>query len=159
MATPEELRSFTEEKLRELCAEKHISITARKKEELISALLEARKADADSKSTPDSSILAGPSTAELFHLILTMQKQQMIWMESQQKWQEEWMQLQQDAQREMMERMREQQERGHVAAEEARRAAKLPKPMLQKFSEKDDVESYLDMFERVAAQQEWPKEI
>ena len=74
MATPEEVRGFTVEKLRELCAEKHISITARKKEELISALLEARKADADSKSTPDGSILTGPSTAELFHLILTMQK-------------------------------------------------------------------------------------
>ena len=58
----------------------------------------------------------------------------------------------------MMERMREQQERGRLAAEEARRAVKFPKPMLQKFSEKDDVESYLDLFERVAAQQEWPKE-
>ena len=68
------------------------------------------------------------------------------------------MQLQQEAQQEMMERMREQQERGRVAAEEARRAAKFPKPMLQKFSEEDDVESYLDMFERVASQQEWPKE-
>ena len=58
-----------------------------------------------------------------------------------------------------MERMREQQERGHVATEETRRAAKFPKSMLQKFSEKDDVESFLDMFERVTAQQEWPKEI
>ena len=68
------------------------------------------------------------------------------------------MHLQQESQREMMERMREQQERGRIAAEEARRAAKFPKPLLQKFTEKDDVESYLDMFERVAAQQEWPKE-
>ena len=50
-------------------------------------------------------------------------------------------------------------ERGCMAAEEARRVAKLPKPMFQKFTEKDDhVESYLNMFERVAAQQEWPKE-
>jgi len=31
--------------------------------------------------------------------------------------------------------------------------------MLQKFTEKDDIESYLDMFERVARQQEWPREI
>jgi len=54
-----------------------------------------------------------------------------------------------------MERMREQQERGCLAAEEARRAAKFPKPLLQKFSEKDD-ESYLDMLEHVATQQEWP---
>ena len=67
------------------------------------------------------------------------------------------MHSQQQAQLEIMERMREQQERGCRAAEEARRAAKLPKPMLQKLTE-DDMESYLDMFERVAAQQEWPKE-
>ena len=41
-----------------------------------------------------------------------------------------------------------------------RRLAELqfPKPMLQKFSRKDDVESYLDVFERVGAQQKWPKE-
>ena len=65
------------------------------------------------------------------------------------------MHLQQVSQREMLENMREQQERGRVAAEEARRTAKLPKPVLQKFSEKDDVESCLDMFKR---QQEWPKE-
>ena len=64
----------------------------------------------------------------------------------------------QGCQRELMVRMREQQERGCIAAEEARRAAKLPKPLLQKFTEKDDVESYLDMFKRVATQQEWPKE-
>ena len=29
--------------------------------------------------------------------------------------------------------------------------------MLQKFMDRDDIESYLDMFERVAAQ-EWPRE-
>ena len=51
--------------------------------------------------------------------------------------------------------MREQKERGCLEAEEARRSAK---PMLQKFTEKDDVESYLDMFEHAAAQQEWLKE-
>ena len=35
MATEEDLRGFTIERLRELCAEKHISVTAKKKEELI----------------------------------------------------------------------------------------------------------------------------
>ena len=154
MATEEDLRGFTIERLRELCAEKHISISARKKEELIAALMDA----GPESKTPEASSAAAPSSAELFELILTMQRQQMTWMESQQRRQEEWMHLQQESQREMMERMREQQERGRVAAEEARRVAKLPKPMLQKFTEKDDVESYLDMFERVAAQQEWPKE-
>ena len=37
-------------------------------------------------------------------------------------------------------------------------AARTPKPILQTFMDKDDIESYLDMFERVAAQQEWPRE-
>ena len=44
----------------------------------------------------------GPSSADLFDLILTMQRQQMAWMEGQQKRQEEWMHLQQASQREML---------------------------------------------------------
>ena len=48
MATTKELRNFTIEKLRELCAEKRISITARKKEHVITALIEARKAEVES---------------------------------------------------------------------------------------------------------------
>ena len=51
--------------------------------------------------------------------------------------------------------MGEQQERGRVAA---RRRVKLPKPVLQKFTEKDNEESYVDMFEWVAALHEWPEE-
>ena len=158
MATEEDLRGYTIERLRELCAEKHISISARKKEELISALMEARGPAPVSKVPEASGTTTGPSSAEMFQLFLTMQKQQLAWMESQQKRQEEWMHSQQQAQLEIMERMREQQERGRRAAEEAHRAAMFPKPMLQKLTEKDDIESYLDMFERVAAQQEWPEE-
>ena len=33
---------------------------------------------------------------------------------------------------------------------------KSPKPTLQKLSSSDDIESYLDMFERAARQQGWP---
>ena len=40
MATSEELRGFTIEKLREMCAERHIAIHTKKKEELIAALME-----------------------------------------------------------------------------------------------------------------------
>jgi hypothetical protein len=156
MATSEELRGYTIEKLRELCAERHIAIHAKKKEELITALMEVVPETKGPGAQGGAPI--GPSTGELFELILRMQRDQMAWMQGQQQRQEEWMQAQQGCQRELMERMREQQERGCIAAEEARRAAKFPKPLLQKFTEKDDVESYLDMFERVASQQEWPKE-
>ena len=41
MASEEDLRGLTIERLRELCADKGITITARKKEELIAALMEA----------------------------------------------------------------------------------------------------------------------
>ena len=34
---------------------------------------------------------------------------------------------------------------------------KLPKPVLQKFTEGDDIESFLDMFERVASLHKCPK--
>ena len=112
----------------ELCAEKHISVTVRKEEELIAALM-ARGPELESKMLDASSAATGPSSAELFELILTMQRQQMAWMEGQQKWQEEWMHLQQVSQYEMLESMRKQQERGRVAAEEACRTAKLPKPV------------------------------
>ena len=36
---------------------------------------------------------------------------------------------------------------------------RLPRPMLQKLTADDDIESYLQMFERVATQQNWPKDI
>ena len=89
--------------------------------------------------------------------MMQMQREQMQWMVDQQRKQdesqrrqEEWMLAQQEAQRH--------QEGGRIAVEEAHRAARTRKSMLQKFTDKDDIESYLDMFERVAAQQEWPRE-
>ena len=98
MASEEDLQGYTIERLRELCAEKHVSITARKKEELIAALMEAREVDArgaelESKMPDASNAATGPSSVELFELILTMQRQQMAWIEGQQKRQEEWMHL------------------------------------------------------------------
>ena len=35
----------------------------------------------------------------------------------------------------------------------------LPKPTLQKMTEAENVENFLDMFEKVATQQGWPKEV
>ena len=104
MATTEELRGFTIERLRELCAERHITFTSRKKEELIAALMETEGEPKTMGPGTTSPSPPGPSSAELFDLILTLQRQQMAWMESQQRRQEEWMHLQQEAQRDMMEK-------------------------------------------------------
>ena len=90
--------------------------------------MEARGAEPVTKKPDASSAAIGPSSAELFELILIMQRQQMARMEGQQKWQEEWMNLQQASQREMFESVKEQLERGHVGAEEVRTAAKPHKP-------------------------------
>ncbi len=54
------------------------------------------------------------------------------------------MNMQQETQRDMFERFWA-QERERAATEETRWTTKLPKLMLQKLSEKDDVESYLEM--------------
>ena len=45
-----------------------------------------------------------------------------------------------------------------VAPGSSRERVKPPRPTLQKLSKEDDIESFLDMFERVAGQQGWPKE-
>jgi len=99
MATTEELCNFTIERLRELCAERHITITSRKKEELIAALMETEIEPKVAWPGPGtiSPSPPGPSSTELFDLIITLQRQQMAWMESQQQRQEEWMHLQQEA--------------------------------------------------------------
>ncbi len=154
MATQEELRGVTVERLRELCVERGIPVHRRRKEELVAALAEREKdpegglpAGGDGGATLTADLL-GPAggdggaapTADLFGLVLEMQRQQMSWMEVQQKRQEVWMSVQQETQREMFERLWA-QERERAATEGARRTTKPPRPMLQKLSEKDDVES------------------
>jgi len=76
MATTEELRGFTIERLRELCAKRHITVTSRK-EELIPALMET---EVEPKTVGPGTISPsppGPSSVELFDSILTLQRQQM----------------------------------------------------------------------------------
>ena len=66
MATSEELHGFTIEKLREMCAERHIAIHTRKKEELIAALMEVVPEAKD--PGVQGGVPTGPSTGELFEL-------------------------------------------------------------------------------------------
>ena len=77
MASEGDLRGLTIERLRELCADKGITITARKKEELIAALMGLEGLSWGGRKPDPSRVAKGPSSADLFELILTMQRQQM----------------------------------------------------------------------------------
>ena len=88
MATREELCGLTIEKLREMCAERHTAIHTKKKEELIAALIEVVHEAKDPGVR--GGFPTGPSTGELFELILRMQQEQMAWMQGQQQHQEQW---------------------------------------------------------------------
>ena len=63
-----------------------------------------------------------------------------------------------DQQREEMGRYRrELEELRRENAEPPPQRVKLPKPTLQKLAHKDDIENFLQTFERIARQQEWPE--
>ena len=140
--------------LKKLCVEMCITVYGKRKEELVAAFMETPATEVGVDERADKT-LAGAEPVELVGIMMQMQREQMQLMADQQRRQEEsqrrqdvWMLAQQEALWQLWEGMRAHQEGGRTAAEEARRAARTPKPMLQKFT---------DMFERVAAQ-EWPRE-
>ena len=95
-------------------------------------------------------------------MVQQLQQDQRAWLEAQQRMQEEIMVRNQKTQKEMLDAAvsasRASVESPPLVASERERV-KPPKPTLQKLSKEDDIESYLDMFERVAGQQGWPKEL
>ena len=172
-----ELRGFTFEKLKQLGAEHDVRVQRRSKEELIDALCEARV------GIDDAGAAAG-TTNKLLEMVMEMQMEmqrqqqqqqrelqleQQHWFEGQQARQEKWMVQQQESQKEIVREMVEHYRPETPSVVEGLRTiesvagapatrAKIPKATLQKFAEGDDIDSYLEMFERVATQQEWPKE-
>ena len=115
MATSvEELCGFTIEQLRELCAEKHIAVHSKKKEELIAALMEA-----EPKGPVVGGAPAGPSTyCRAVRVDLEMQQEQIAWMVVQQKQLEEWMLAQQECHRELMEELCKQLAEGQLTVQQ-----------------------------------------
>ena len=119
------------------------------KEEMIGALSQIEGLNLeDITPTGASTGRAGKVEAELtgqmMKMMLEMQREQRQWMEMQQEKQQKWM--------EMQEKRRD----------ETRTIDSKPKflrPTLQKLTADDDIESYLQMFERVATQQSWPEDI
>ena len=107
----------------------------REEEELIATLSEMPTAELGAEQKVDD-LPTGSGPLELVGLVMQMQREQMHWMAEQQRRQEEWMVAQQEAQRELWEGIRRHQEGGRIATEEARRASRIPKPMLQKVHRK-----------------------
>ena len=145
----DELRGFTIDRVKKLCGAKHIKVYGKTKDVLIEQLLgvefpgegEARAADEEKLST-----------THLLEMVRQMQQDQRAWLEAQQK-----------AQKEMLDAVLSASRASigpppTIAPADGGRT-KPPKPTLQKLSKEDDIESYLDMFERVARQQGWPKEL
>jgi hypothetical protein len=152
-ARREELRGFTVDRIKELCSKVHIKVYGKTKDELIEQLLEG---EAKAGSTEKEEGGEAPSvTKHLMELIVQMQREQRAWLDGQQKKQEELMQRNQQVQREMVDAVLAARAPPTEAHSGSGRV-KPPKPTLQKLSTSDNIESYLDMFERVARQQGWP---
>ena len=155
----EELRGFTVDRIKELCTKAHIKTYGKTKDDLIAQLLEV-------ESTGKTGTIGGAEggetsslTTHLMEMIVQMQRDQRAWLEGQQKRQEELMEQNQRAQREMVNAVLAVRAPSMTDAPPPGATVKPPRPTLQKLSSSDDVESYLDMFERVARQQGWPEGI
>jgi hypothetical protein len=156
-----ELQGFTIDRIKELCGEKHIKIYGKTKDALIEQLLGAEVPEKAGGATADEGKL--PTPTHLMEMVMRMQQDQRAWLEAQQKRQEEIMEMNQRAQKELLDAVltasRASEESAPLVAPGSSGGRIKPlRPTLQKLSKEDDIESYLDMFERVAGQQGWPKE-
>ena len=116
------------------------------KEELIAQLLEVESRETPGGGTPSLS-------AQLLEVMMQMQKDQQAWLEGQQRRQEELLEQNQRAQREMIEAVLTSRASAIVPpSTTAGASVRPPKPTLQKLSSSDDIESYLEMLERVVRQ-------
>ena len=89
-------------------------------------------------------------------MILQMQEQQL----QMQKETRTWISQQQERQKKLMQAMINRGSSLMVGEDMATTSrVKPPKPTLQKLTPSDDIESFIDLFERVATQQGWPVDI
>ena len=140
----EELQGYTVERLKELCSVRGIKFAGKTKEELISLLGEKMAKESTKIEFSDS----------LMKMVLQMQEQQL----QMQKETRTWIAQQQERQEKLMQAVID---RSSLTAsgEDGAKKAKPPKPTLQKLAPSDDIESFIDMFERVATQQGWSTEV
>ena len=132
----EKLRSFTYEKLRELCSSRHVKVHGKNKEDMIGALSQIGLNLEDITPTGASTGHAGKVETDVtgqMMMMLEIQREQRQWMEMQQE-KQKWMEM---------------QERRGDETRTTDSTPKLLRPTLQKLTADDDIESYLQMFERV----------
>jgi len=101
----------------------------------------------------------GPGTEATSMMLMQMLMEQQRLAREQQAAQQEVLVRLVEQQREEMARYREEMRSVRTREEAAAARPKLPKPTLQKLGEKDDIENFLSTFERIAKQQDWPKEV
>ena len=144
MELVEELQGYTVERLKELCSGRGIKAAGKAKDELISLLAEKMAKESARTDLSDS----------LMKMVLQMQEQQL----QMQKETRTWIAQQQERQEKLMQAV---MDRSSLppSGEDGVRKAKPPKPTLQKLAPSDDIESFIDMFERVATQQGWPTDV
>ena len=156
----DELRGFTVDRIKELCTKVHIKTYGKSKDELIAQLLEVESTGKTGTIMGAESGETSSLTAHPTEMIVQMQRDQRAWLEGQQKRQEELMEQNQWAQREMVEAvLTSRAPPTDVPLSTGSGRVKPPRPTLHKLSSSDDIESYLDMFERVARHQGWPEDI
>ena len=95
----EELRGFTIDRIKELCAAKHVKVYGKTKDTLIEQLLGSEFPGEAGGDTTDEERL---STISLMEMVMQMQQDQRAWLEAQQRMQEEIMERNQKAQKEML---------------------------------------------------------
>lgn len=176
-----ELNALTFDTLKEMCVERHVDFGGKNKAELIDLLsefVELKSGDLVTEVTAQPEV-----NVQIMKMLMQMQEVQVRWLEQQQK-EEEKRKKEEDERRKREEEdriakekeLKRQEEREMEKMEKEQRflselmkeladskkekdAVKLPKPVLQKFTEGDDIESFLDMFERVASLHKWPRTI
>ena len=126
------------ERLKELCSARGIKVAGKAKDELV-ALLAGKMAQESTRTDFSDSLMK---------MVLQMQEQQL----QMQKETRTWIAQQQERQEKLMKAVIDRSSLS-ASGEDGVKKAKLPKPTLQKLAPSDDIESFIDMFERVATQQ------
>ena len=149
-ALKKDYEGYTFDRLREICREKDWDTEKKSKAQLIEMLCDESISASTSQATPQT-----PQPDPMVQMMRMMQEQ----MHQQAQMMQKQIFLQEERQRQWQ---KEQQELMLTLVEKSKpdeTKPRLPKPTLQKMTEGENVENFLDMFEKVATQQRWPRDV